>query len=198
MLHAHLEVTVSSQSTRFILAHHIKIRYIHDLLRKPKNMEFLLDVSASVKGFITCLSEQQHKYYFEQNLALAPSVHWPGWWPHSGFLCYHHKAGTGDWTQVSWAHPALSNIPPLAGFFLPHQADFLWATGKGQLHPISVWFAGAKLSPARPLAAHPCGWCIYRKSWSLQWFQLLPSALWRQSPSETDKAAMQEPWCLHT
>lgn len=59
-------------------------------------MDFLLDVSANVKGIITFISEQQQRYYFEQDLALAPSVHWPGWWPHSGCLCYHHsKAGTG-------------------------------------------------------------------------------------------------------
>lgn len=58
-------------------------------------------------------------------------------------------------------------------FFLPHQADWLWASWKGQLHHSSVWFAAAKLSPDKPLAAHPCGcWCIYRRSRSFQWFQL--------------------------
>lgn len=78
-------------------------------------------------------------------------------------------------------------LPPAASLhllvLLPHQEDLLWASWKGQLHHSSVWFAGAMESPAKPLATHSHGcWCIYSKSWTFQWFQLLPSALGRTKP----------------
>lgn len=147
-------------------------------------MDFLLDVSANVKGIITFLSEQQQRYIFWTRSCpcslralarLVASLRLFALPPQQS----RHRPLNPDVLGTSCPQ----QHPPQLLVLLPHQKDLLWAGWKGKLHHSSVWFAGAKESPAKALAAHSCHcWCIYSKSWRFQWFQLLLSALGRTKP----------------
>lgn len=181
MLHVHLEVTAGNQSTRFVLAHHIKISVFIVYKENTKTWTFCWVSLPMSRASTPAFQSNNRGVILKRILPLLPQCT-----GQAGSLtqavCVSTTVMQGQGTEPRCpGHILLPETSLHVLVLLPHQKD--WASWKGQLPHSSVWFAGTKESPVKPLAAHPRGCrCIYSKSWSFQWFQLLLLVLGRTKP----------------